>query len=75
VSNFREKLDELNEQVAKFDDLQVQVEETEASLAIAKDDRDRALDSVHAIVRELNGMLPSRPEEEAPPPLTASSNW
>lgn len=74
MTNFREKLDELNAQVAKFDEMQVQVEESEKALIDVKEERDKALDAVHDIVRGLNGMLPTRPAEESseePAPLRA----
>jgi hypothetical protein len=66
VTNFREKLDELNVQIAKFDAMQVQVEESEKALVMIKEERDKALDAVHDLVRGLNDMLPTRPSEESP---------
>jgi|WetSurSiteA1Bulk_404760.scaffolds.fasta_scaffold338796_1 hypothetical protein len=78
MSNFREKLDELNDQVAEFDNLQGKTESLEAELDDTKTARDKALDAVHDIIHELNDMLPARPEE-APPQTSPSPfqarNW
>jgi hypothetical protein len=75
VTSFREKLDELNVQVAKFDEMQVQVGEAEATIGLLKEERDKALDAVYDIVRGLGDILPTRPAEEEkaeePAPLRA----
>jgi hypothetical protein len=75
VTNFREKLDELNAQVAKFDEMQVQVDEAEATIGLLKEERDKSLDAMHDLIRALNEMLPTRPAEEEkaeePAPLRA----
>jgi hypothetical protein len=74
--NFRDKLAELNEQMAKFDDLQTLVEDSEAALESAKFGRDQALDTIHTLTRALNSMLPGRPDEEgSPPQAMSSSGW
>ena len=79
MSSFREKIGELNETIAWFDDCQHQVDEGEATLKPLIEKRDEAAKAMYSIIRALNGMLPIMPEEqenaESNPPPMQSAHW